>query len=153
MINKNSPTKDVIGIVKESTTKYNFEPAEIAVLLWKTLMSVVEWNKKEELVAEQALKHLRNYSALLAAFTSTAKAELALIVRVQEYCYENMNFLKVFHKIIVLFYKSEVLSEDVIIKWYREAHSAKGKSVFLEQMKQFVEWLQNAEEESEEEEG
>lgn len=27
--------------------------------LWKCIMDSVEWNKKEELVAEQALKHLK----------------------------------------------------------------------------------------------
>jgi len=57
--------------------------------------------------------------------------------------------MKVFQKIILLFYKTDVLSEEIILKWYKEAHSNKGKSVFLEQMKKFVEWLQNAEEESE----
>lgn len=41
---------------------------------------------------------------------------------------------------------ADVLSEDTIIKWYKEAHSVKGKSVFLEQMSKFIEWLQNAEE-------
>ena len=40
----------------------------------------------------------------------------------------------------------DVLSEDAILKWYKEAHSAKGKSVFLDQAKPFVEWLQNADE-------
>lgn len=41
---------------------------------------------------------------------------------------------------------ADVLSEDTVLKWYQGAHSAKGKSVFLEQMKSFVEWLQSAEE-------
>ena len=41
---------------------------------------------------------------------------------------------------------AEVVSEDAILKWYKEAHLTKGKSVFLEQMKKFVEWLENAEE-------
>uniref|UniRef100_A0A3B4W8Z0 eIF5-mimic protein 1 n=2 Tax=Seriola lalandi dorsalis TaxID=1841481 RepID=A0A3B4W8Z0_SERLL len=41
---------------------------------------------------------------------------------------------------------SDVLSEEAILKWYKDSHAAKGKSVFLEQMKKFVEWLQNAEE-------
>lgn len=41
---------------------------------------------------------------------------------------------------------ADVLSEEAILKWYKDAHAAKGKSVFLEQMKKFVEWLQNAEE-------
>ena len=40
----------------------------------------------------------------------------------------------------------EVLREEVIMKWYKDGHSSKGKSVFLEQMKKFVEWLENASE-------
>jgi hypothetical protein len=39
-----------------------------------------------------------------------------------------------------------VLSEEVILKWYKEGHSVKGKMLFLDQMKKFIEWLQNAEE-------
>lgn len=70
-------------------------------------MSLAEWNKKEELVAEQALKHLRVYTPLLQAFSTTEKSEIALILKVQEFCYDNMNFMKVFTKIILLFYKSK----------------------------------------------
>lgn len=69
-------------------------------------MAQAEWNKKEELVAEQALKHLKLYTQLFGAFTTTARSELALILKVQEFCYENMNFMKVFQKIVLLFYKS-----------------------------------------------
>lgn len=79
--------------------------------LWNTVMGAVEWNKKEELVAEQALKHLRQYAPLFSAFTQTSRSELALLVRVQEFCYENMNFMKVFQKIVLLFYKSKICFE------------------------------------------
>lgn len=72
-------------------------------------MAAMEWNKKEELVADQALKHLRVYAPLFAANTRSDRAELNLLVRVQEYCYDNMNFMKVFHKIVILFYKCEWL--------------------------------------------
>lgn len=49
---------------------------------------------------------------------------------------------------IILFYKipADIISEEVILKWYKEAHSSKGKIMFLQQMKPFIEWLQNAEE-------
>lgn len=47
---------------------------------------------------------------------------------------------------LLLWIIADVLSEEAILKWYKEAHVAKGKSVFLDQMKKFVEWLQNAEE-------
>lgn len=40
----------------------------------------------------------------------------------------------------------EVISEEPVLKWYREAHSPKGKMHFLEKMRPFIEWLQNAEE-------
>uniref|UniRef100_A0A1W7R927 Basic leucine zipper and W2 domain-containing protein 2 n=1 Tax=Hadrurus spadix TaxID=141984 RepID=A0A1W7R927_9SCOR len=148
-LREKASVKEIIPIVKEYMTKYSLPEHDVSVLLWTSLMAIVEWNKKEELVAEQALKHLRQYTSLLSAFTQNAKAELTLLVKVQEFCYDNMNFMKVFQKIVVLFYKTDILSEDVILKWYKEAHSSKGKSVFLDQMKNFVEWLQNAEEESE----
>ena len=53
--------------------------------------------------------------------------------------------------IFTFFPAADVLDEDTIFRWYRETHSPKGKSVFLEQMKKFIEWLENAEEESDEE--
>ncbi|KAH9368269.1 hypothetical protein HPB48_013466 [Haemaphysalis longicornis] len=140
------PVKEIIQSVKEYMTKYSLPEHDVAVLLWMTQMSGMDWNKKEELVADQALKHLKQYTPLLEAFTTTPRAEVALLVKVQEFCYDNMNFMKVFQKIVILFYKTDVLSEDSILKWYKGAHSHKGKSIFLDQMKRFVEWLQNAEE-------
>jgi hypothetical protein len=62
-----------------------------------------------------------------------------------------MTFMRAFQKIIMLFYKTDVISEQVILKWYKQDYSVKGKMMFVDQMKQFVEWLQNAEEESDSE--
>lgn len=67
-------------------------------------------------------------------------------LQVQEYCYENMSFMRAFSKLVLMLYKTDVLSEEVILKWYTEPNSSKGKHMFLDQMKKFVEWLQSAEE-------
>lgn len=75
--------------------------------IWSTIMSLCEWNKKEELVSDQALRHLRTYSQLFQAFTTNERSELALILKMQEFCYENMNFMNSFNKILHLFYKRE----------------------------------------------
>jgi len=83
--------------------------------VWTVVMTQVEWNKKEELLADQALKHLKQYSPLFSAFSTTARSELALMLKVQEYCYENMNFMRVFQKIILLFYKSKQLFLKIYI--------------------------------------
>lgn len=151
MIKDEESPKSIISYVTDHVQKHNLGDQEVTILVWNVIMGAVEWNKKEDLIAEQALKHLKVYCPLLHAVAKTGKSELSLIVKIQEYCYDNMNFMKSFQKIIILLYKTEVLSEDIVLKWYKEAHSSKGKSVFLEQMKKFVEWLENAEEESEEE--
>ncbi|XP_059973168.1 eIF5-mimic protein 2-like isoform X2 [Mesoplodon densirostris] len=150
-VSRGDPFKDIILYVKEEMKKNNIPELAVIRIVWSSVMSTVEWNKKEELVAEQAIKHLKQYSPLLAAFTTQGQSELTLLLKIQEYCYDNIHFMKAFQKIVVLFYKAEVLSEEPILKWYKDAHVAKGKSVFLEQMKKFVEWLKNAEEESESE--
>ncbi|KAA0712089.1 Basic leucine zipper and W2 domain-containing protein 1-A [Triplophysa tibetana] len=156
--------KDMIAYSREEMKKTNISEQTMIGIVWSSVMSSVEWNKKEELVTEQAIKLLKvccgtetfvsksQYSPLLKAFTSQGLSELTLLLKIQEYCYDNIHFMKAFQKIVVLLYKADVLSEEVILKWYTEGHVAKGKSVFLEQMKKFVEWLKNAEEESESEE-
>lgn len=143
------PILDLIQELKEMSVKHAIPDHEVVAIIWQCVMSRGEWNKKEELLAEQAAKHLRHYTPLLAAFAKSTKAELALLSKVQEYCYENMSFMRAFSKLVLMLYKTDVLSEEVILKWYREPNSTKGKVMFLDQMKKFVEWLQSAEEESE----
>lgn len=150
-LSQNCPIKEMVMYVKEEMKRNELQEPVVIGLLWTCLMNAVEWNKKEELVTEQALKHLKHYGPLLAVFSTQGQSELVLLHKIQDYCYDNIHFMKSFSKIVVLFYKADVLGEEAILKWYREAHSAKGKSVFLEQMRKFVEWLLNAEEESESE--
>ncbi|XP_069050842.1 eIF5-mimic protein 1 isoform X1 [Lepisosteus oculatus] len=150
-LSQECPIREMVLYLKEEMKKNELQEQAVIGLLWTCVMNAVEWNKKEELVTEQALKHLKHYAPLLAVFSTQGQSELILLQKIQEYCYDNIQFMKSFHKIVVLFYKADVLSEEAILKWYKDAHASKGKSVFLEQMKKFVEWLQNAEEESESE--
>jgi len=152
MIKNEESVPEMTEYVTELLEKNGMSETEVTISIWNSVMAAVEWNKKEDLVAEQALKHLKQYCPLLKETAKSGRSELSLMLKVQEFCYENMNFLKSFQKIIMLLYKTEVVSEDIILKWYKDGHSAKGKSVFLDQMKKFVEWLQSAEEESDEEE-
>ena len=105
MVKESASTKAILTVVNEAMTRHRMPESEVVVLLWNTLMNAVEWNKREELVADQAIKHLKGYTTVLSAYTKSLKSEMALIHRVQEFCYDNMNFLKVFGKIITLFYK------------------------------------------------
>ena len=44
-----------------------------------------------------------------------------------------------------------MLTEQAIRKWFDDSHVAKGKSVFLPQMRPMIDWLDTAEEVEEEE--
>ena len=46
------------------------------------------------------------------------------------------------------FSAEDVVTEQAILKWYTDAHLAKGKAMFLGQMKPIVDWLETAEQES-----
>ena len=46
-------------------------------------MSGVEFNKKAELMAEQALRHLKTFTRLIGAYTKSKKAEWKLINSIQ----------------------------------------------------------------------
>ena len=98
----------IILYVKEEMKKNNIPEPVVIGIVWSSVMSTVEWNKKEELVAEQAIKHLKQCSPLLAAFTTQGQSELTLLLKIQEYCYDNIHFMKAFQKIVVLFYKGNL---------------------------------------------
>merc|ERR1712130_1000486 len=152
-ISDEKPIKEIIMELKEAVKKNGLAEHEAVAMIWSSVMTAMDCNKREDLLQDQVLRHLKNYISLFSAFTSSAKSEMVLCNKIQEYCYDNQSFLKSFNKIMLLFYKTEVLSEEVILKWYKDGHIPKGWTVFMEQMKKFIEWLEVAEsEESSDEE-
>jgi len=141
------PIKEIILELKEAVKKNGLSEHDAVAMIWSSVMTSLDSNKREDLIQEQALKHIKTYIALFSAFTSSAKSEMVLCNKIQEYCYDNQSLLKSFQKIMMLFYKTEVLSEEVILKWYKDGHIPKGWTVFMDQMKKFVEWLEQAESE------
>lgn len=107
LVAEKASNKEIVSLIKESMTKNGLAEHEVVVIVWNTVMSANDWSKKDDLITDQAIKYLKSYVSLFSTFTTTSKASLVLMNRIQEYCYENMNFLKVFSKIILLFYKGE----------------------------------------------
>ncbi|XP_071943353.1 eIF5-mimic protein 2-A-like [Antedon mediterranea] len=151
-IENERPLKEMEAYISETMLKHNIPEPEVAKLLWKTIMAAQEWSKKDDQITEQVTKHLKMYAPLFEAFTTKATSEISLILKIQEYCFDNMYLMKMFCKILMIFYQLDVLSEQVIVKWYDELHLPKGKSIFIKQTTKMVEWLKNAEEEDSEEE-
>lgn len=145
--------KDIITLCNNS----KLPDKSILEILWVTTMKAVEWNKKEDLLADQAFRHIRKHVVTLKAFTRGLEDnEAKMIELVQDHCFDNISFIKIFQKIIKLLYDADVLDEEAILQWYKlgitnKLNSKKGLTVFLEQMEKFVAWLKTAAEESDEE--
>ena len=58
-------------------------------------------------MAEQVLRHVKQHVSLFQTFASTERAQLDLIVELREYCYDNMELMNAFQKLIILFYDGE----------------------------------------------
>jgi len=145
---KSDNVAGAIAKAKEMMEAHDMSDVEIIGYIWQAIMEAVEWNKKTDMAADFALRHVKANYKVLAACCKTHNAQVVLLTKIQNYCYENQQFMEIFQKLALLLYKAEVIGEDAVYEWYSRAHSSRGKSVFLDQMKKMVEWLKSAEEES-----
>lgn len=143
---------EIVSLCQQHIGDTNMTDVDITIMLWRCMMSSIDLSKKQDLAAEQALRLLKANCKAFEPFCQRGTPQLWLIIKIQEYCFENAIFLKLFHKIIVLLYKDDILTEDAILKWYQDAQITKGKREFISQMKYMIDWFNTAEEESEEEE-
>lgn len=67
----------------------------VAVNIWQIMMGSVEWTRKADLLEKEVLRFIKQNCKLLGQFTKHPKTQLALLVAIQTYCYENMDFMKV----------------------------------------------------------
>ena len=54
-----SPSVQIIVFAREEMKRSNLSEQALISIIWTSVMSCVEWNKKEELVTEQAIKQLK----------------------------------------------------------------------------------------------
>lgn len=145
MIREEADQEAIVDAVREIQVEHKIAESEILRLLWPAMVAAVEWTKNKELMMEQALRHIKANLRLLSCWSRSENAQVMLMVTIQEYAFVNQNFLKIYKRICLLFYNAEILGEDAILEWYNFSHSLKGKSAFLGEMKEMVEWLKTAE--------
>ena len=146
MSQENPSTEELEEMCRE--VQNNLADSDVCWILWRSIIPANELNWKEEQIAEFVLTQLEMYSCVLRKFTETGKSQLILLIKLQDFCYDNLDFTNLFHKIVLLLYLNDVIVEEAILKWYYEVRIAKGKNMFLDNMKKMVDWLETAEEDS-----
>ena len=113
--------------VKQQMTKNELNDVETVDVVWDALMKSVEWPRKVEQCEEQAIKQVKEWGKILTAAATSPRAEIALLNKVQVYCYEDTRITKVFAKLVTLLYQLDALTENAIVYWQSHGSSAKGK--------------------------
>lgn len=122
--------------------------AECANAAW---MAVLSGGAGDANPVAAAVKQLRGWAKLLGAAASSRKAEMELLYAVQTSCYDDPALLKAWPEAVRHLYDKDVVSEETVITWYRKGTLPKGRAGFVRALEPFINWLQEAEEESDEE--
>jgi len=147
---ENSPS-EVISYLKQQMKEGGWQETDFAQIVWEALLQAVDWGTRPEQIETQVLRQVKQCSKVLAAFSTNPKTELALIQKVQVYCYEDAKLMKHFRQIIQVLYHEDVVSESAILYWADKGAKTQGKTMFLKQIEPFINWLKTVESESEEE--
>ncbi|XP_034481971.1 protein krasavietz-like [Drosophila innubila] len=148
------PQVDVVMNVRQFQRHHHMSDSEVIAIVWHTIIFSHSPNFSASTTSarsnfssplnsslERILRKLQIYSPLLNGICSTDSAQIALLMQLQEWCYEHHSFLNHFERLTVHLYKAGVINEDAIIRWYEVDHIDKGKVAFLDQMRCFVHWL------------
>ncbi|CAG8803030.1 13592_t:CDS:2, partial [Dentiscutata erythropus] len=127
-----------------------WQESDFVKVVWESMMQAVDWGSRAEQIEAQALRQVKQCSTILGAFSTNPKTELALVQKVQTYCYEDTKLMKHFRQIVQILYNEDVVSESAILYWFEKGAVNSGKTVFLKQMEPFVQWLKTVDSESEE---
>jgi len=150
-LNEEKPLDEMIFYIKDTTEQGKITISHAIQILFSTIVNNGQWGGSNQ-IPDGFYKYIKEYvSVFKAIIGNNEKLQIETINKVQEFCYDNIEFIKTFQKIIFMFYQSNVLEEDAIIQWYRNSHSSKGQTQFMAQMDKMVEWLENAEEEDSDE--
>ncbi|CAG8485502.1 16519_t:CDS:2 [Acaulospora colombiana] len=151
MLQADNTSAEVIVYLKHQMKEGGWQESDFVQIVWDSVMQAVDWGSRAEQIETQVLRQVKQCSDILTVFATSPKTELALLQKVQVYCYDDTKLMKHFRQIVQILYDEDVVSESAILYWSEKGASHQGKTVFLKQMEPFIQWLKTVDSESEEE--
>lgn len=128
--------EDALKQVKQCKEECNMSVEESVMFMWRCIVSLSKTMSKDIVGA------LKKWGPCLCTLVGDDMVmQGRLLSTVQTTCYNNPNIINSFRPIVVQLYDLEVLEADVIIAW-ANGNSGPGRSVFGEQLTEFVAWLE-----------
>ncbi|KAF8377001.1 hypothetical protein HHK36_030373 [Tetracentron sinense] len=148
---------DIKGNLKKGSTASQLQsflgslsgtPQEVMSALFEALFEGIEKGFAKEVTKK------KNYLAAAAAASQEEGSQMLLLRAIEEFCGKSSpEAVKEVALVLKVLYDADLLGEEFIVKWYQEDLGGANKnSLIWKNIKPFIEWLQSAESESEEEE-
>lgn len=112
---------------------------------------------------KRATGQLHRWQGLLCKFLRNEEDQVELLLTMEEFCGDEGDFEgtgergsafgTIFPQLLKALYELDIISEEALMQWAEEKENAdESEKVFLKKAQPFLEWLQEAEEESSEDE-
>mmetsp|Transcript_13116 Transcript_13116/g.23593 ORF Transcript_13116/g.23593 Transcript_13116/m.23593 type:complete len:424 (-) Transcript_13116:121-1392(-) len=149
------PNEETAEWVDQKCQKTSVSDVDRVIAVWDGILESVDLDRKAQQNRVALLTALKVNSPLLYRTCKGGKDEVVLLVQIQNYVSNDMELLKIgaFRDIVYVLYKEDVFGEDTILRWFRRGTTlvkgtAASSNIIREQMQPFVDWLENAEEET-----
>lgn len=154
------PNDNTILMINASKHAYNIPIDDVHLAVIKAIVEGPENSTVEQ--ASELLLYIKNavsyFEPLLCHYIKGPGMQMSVLQTLAECAVQHVNVMSIFPKVILLLYDADVVEEAPITSWYSKLQgtelgfSPSKRSEVLSRMKPVIEWLENAEEESEEEE-
>ena len=151
------PNENTILMINASKHAYNIPIQDVPGMVIK---AILEGPQNATPTQSSELLHytknaLQHFEALLRHYIKGVEAQCAVMENMTEHALKQPLVLSVFPKVVMLLYNADIVEEGAILKWHRdfcESEQSGKKAELAAAVKPVIDWLQNAEEESSEEE-
>ncbi|XP_071844237.1 translation initiation factor eIF2B subunit epsilon-like [Apostichopus japonicus] len=147
---ENVKVDNLILEVNSSKHAYNISIQELNQLVMKAVLELphIKGQVKPAPLLQTMKKIVKKLSPLFLNYFKNAASQLDCLRVIQEHCSHNSSTLAILPKFLLMFYEEDVLAEEVILSWYQQVPSS---DQVHKVVTPFITWLQEADEESEEE--
>ncbi|XP_041465652.1 translation initiation factor eIF-2B subunit epsilon-like [Lytechinus variegatus] len=156
-IEENIKVDNVILEINSSKYAYNIAMHELISLVMKAILEMPQLKASGPMTSQQLLLAIKKLfvrlKPLFTNYIKGAESQKDCLNALEDYSLLNESTAAIFAKLVHHLYDADILSEEVILKWYGRMDQdadARRRDV-RSKLAPFITWLQEAEEESDEE--
>uniref|UniRef100_A0A1B6C3B5 Translation initiation factor eIF2B subunit epsilon n=2 Tax=Clastoptera arizonana TaxID=38151 RepID=A0A1B6C3B5_9HEMI len=137
--------------INSSRYAYNVSLQEVTFNVVRALLTLTSLEETATKYWQQLIPRIQYFLPILKNYINNAHAQSHCLSAIEDILESHEHLVPVSPKLIHLLYDKDILCEEVILKWYNSSSEEDSKKLRL-QVKPFIQWLLEADEQSDDEE-